>query len=66
MKTMANVLDKMRADGWSKADHNELIRVVLIEPDVADSTAKALRDVVHFQKTRGRMLRTYNQPKDPS
>lgn len=66
METMANVLDELRADGWSKADHAELIRVVLNEPDVADLVTKALRSVVDFYKGRGAMLRNIQPNKDPS
>jgi len=56
--TTADVLDRMRASGWSQADHSALIDVVLNAPDVAEMVTKALRQVIDFHNTRGAMLRS--------
>lgn len=62
MKTIANVLDQCRADGWSREDRSELLGAVLNEPEVCDSVTAALEQTNHFQRTRGAMLRALRAP----
>jgi hypothetical protein len=40
----------------------EILELAEREPATVETTTKALRSVVDFQKTRGAMLRTYNKP----
>lgn len=41
---------------------SELLKLAEREPAIAETVTRALGDVVDFHKTRGALLRTYNNP----